>query len=138
MLVNTAREKLARGETVLGCGLQAYRSMEIPRAFAAAGFDYVFIDIEDGAFTLETVQDMIRSSADAGITPIVRVAELLYSLVARLLDSGAQGIILPRAEDPALLAEALTWMRFPPDGKRGYGVNPTMVRYEARSFPEII
>jgi 4-hydroxy-2-oxoheptanedioate aldolase len=138
MQINQTRERLSRGETVLGCGLQCYRSAEIPRTFAAAGFDYVFIDMEHGSFDLETVQDMIRSSADAGITPIVRVAELLYSLVARLLDAGAQGIILPRVEDPKLLAEALSWMRFPPQGKRGYGVNPTMVRYEARSFPEII
>ena len=60
------------------------------------------------------------------------------TLIARLLDSGAQGIILPRVEDPALLREALSWMRFPPEGKRGYGINPTMVRYETRSFPEII
>jgi len=89
-------------------------------------------------FDLETVHDMIRASVDAGITPIVRVAELLYSLVARLLDAGAQGIILPRVEDPALLREALSWMRFPPAGKRGYGINPTMLHYEARSFPDII
>lgn len=138
MLANTTREKLARGETVLGCGLQAYRSPEIARTFAAAGFDYVFIDMEHGAFDLETVQDMIRASNDTGVTPIVRVGELLYSLCARLLDAGAQGIILPRVEDPALLREALSWMRFPPLGKRGYGVNPTMLRYEARAFPEII
>ena len=59
-------------------------------------------------------------------------------LVARLLDAGAQGIILPRVEEPRLLEEALSWMRFPPDGKRGYGVNATMVAYEPRSFPEII
>ena len=138
MQINQTREKLAQGGTALGCGLQCYRSSEIPRAFAAAGFDYVFIDMEHGSYDLETVQDMIRSSNDVGITPIVRVGELLYSLVARLLDSGAQGIILPRVEDPAILREALSWMRFPPAGKRGYGVNPTMVRYEARSFPEII
>src|SRR5580693_3815364 len=138
MRVNQTRERLAKGETVFGCGLQCYRSAEIPRAFACAGFDYVFIDMEHGSYDLETVHEMIISSNGAGITPIVRVAELLYSLVARLLDSGAQGIILPRVEDPALLAEALSWMRFPPMGKRGYGVNPTMVGYEARSFAEII
>ena len=91
-----------------------------------------------GSYDLETVQDMIKASLDSGITPIVRVGELLYSLVARLLDAGAQGIILPRVEDPKILEEALSWMRFPPVGKRGYGVNPTMVGYEARSFPEII
>src|SRR5512142_2671961 len=138
MQVNSTREKLARGEKVLGCGLQCYRSAEIPRTFAAAGFDYVFLDMEHGAYDLETMQDMIRSSADAGITPIVRVGELLYSLVARLLDSGAQGIVLPRVEDPAILREALSWMRFPPDGKRGYGVNAFMIDYEPRSFSEIV
>jgi len=138
MQINQTREKLSQGGTALGCGVQAYRSAEIPRTFAAAGFDYAFIDMEHGAFDLETVQDMIRASNDSGITPIVRVGELLYSLVARLLDSGAQGIILPRVEDPAILREALSWMRFPPVGKRGYGVNPTMLRYEARTFPEII
>jgi 2-keto-3-deoxy-L-rhamnonate aldolase RhmA len=138
MRVNQTRERLSKGETVFGCGLQAYRSAEVPRAFAAAGFDYVFIDMEHGAFDLETVYDMIGASVNAGITPIVRVGELLYSLVARLLDSGAQGIILPRVEDPAVLAEALSWMRFPPAGKRGYGVNAFMVDYEAHSFTEIM
>jgi 2-dehydro-3-deoxyglucarate aldolase/4-hydroxy-2-oxoheptanedioate aldolase len=138
MRVNQTRERLAAGETVYGCGLQCYRSPEIARTFAAAGFDYVFIDMEHGAFDLETVQDMIKASVDCSITPIVRVGELLYSLVARLLDAGAQGIILPRVEDPKVLAEALSWMRFPPVGKRGYGVNATMIGYESAGFPAII
>jgi 2-dehydro-3-deoxyglucarate aldolase/4-hydroxy-2-oxoheptanedioate aldolase len=138
MRVNQTRERLTQGDTVFGCGLQVYRSPEIARTFAAAGFDYVFIDMEHGAFDLETVQDMIKASVDSGITPIVRVCELLYSLCCRLLDSGAQGIILPRVEDPSLLKEALSWLRFPPIGRRGYGVNPTMIGYEARGFQEII
>ena len=138
MRVNTTREKLSKGETVIGCGLQCYRSPEIARTFAAAGFDYVFIDMEHGSYDLETAQDMIAAANGSGITPIVRVGELLYSLVARLLDSGAQGIILPRVEDPRILAEALSWMRFPPVGKRGYGVNTTMIGYESRGFKEII
>jgi 2-keto-3-deoxy-L-rhamnonate aldolase RhmA len=138
MRVNRTRERLAKGETVIGCALQAYRSPEIARTFAAAGFDYIFIDMEHGSFNLETVHDTITASLQAGITPIVRVAELLYSLVARLLDASAQGIILPRVEDPRLLEEALSWMRFPPHGKRGFGVNTTMIDYEARTFPEIM
>jgi 2-keto-3-deoxy-L-rhamnonate aldolase RhmA len=81
---------------------------------------------------------MIAAANGSGITPIVRVGELLYSLVARLLDSGAQGIILPRVEDPKILEEALSWMRFPPMGKRGYGVNTTMIGYESHGFKAII
>ena len=138
MRINTTRERLARGEVVYGCGLQVYRAPEIPRAFAAAGFDYVFIDMEHGSFNLETAHDMIISCKLAGITPIVRVGEVQYTLCARLLDQGAQGIILPRVEDPKVLEEALSWLRFPPLGIRGFGINPTMVDYEVRSMPEII
>ncbi len=138
MRINTTREKLAKGEVVYGCGLQVYRAPEIPRAFAAAGFDYVFIDMEHGSFNLETAHDMIIACKLAGITPIVRVGEVQYTLCARLLDQGAQGIILPRVEDPRALEEALSWFRFPPLGIRGFGINPTMVDYEARSMPEII
>jgi 2-keto-3-deoxy-L-rhamnonate aldolase RhmA len=138
MRINTTRERLAKGEVVYGCGLQVYRAPEIPRLFAVAGFDYVFIDMEHGSFNLETAHDMIISCKLAGITPIVRVGEVQYTLCARLLDQGAQGIILPRVEDPKVLEEALSWMRFPPLGKRGFGINPTMVDYETRSMPEII
>src|SRR5204862_1997620 len=138
MRLNHTRERLAKGEVVYGCGLQVYRSSEIPRAFASAGFDYVFIDMEHGSFSLETVHDMIISSNLAGITPIVRVGEVQYTLCARLLDQGAQGIILPRVEDPKMLEQALAWLRFPPLGLRGFGINPTMVDYQARSMAEII
>jgi 2-dehydro-3-deoxyglucarate aldolase/4-hydroxy-2-oxoheptanedioate aldolase len=138
MRTNTTRERLAKGEVVYGCGLQVYRAPEIPRLYAATGFDYVFIDMEHGSFNLETAHDMIIASRLAGISPIVRIGELQYTLCARLLDQGAQGIILPRVEDPKVLEEALSWMRFPPLGKRGYGINPTMVDYEARSIPEVI
>ena len=138
MQVNTTREKLARGETVLGCGLQVTGSAEIPRAFAAAGFDYVFIDMEHGSFNLETVQDMIRSSSDAGITPIVRVGEVHYSLWRGCSIRARRASSCRASKIPSVLREALSWLRFPPDGKRGYGINPTMVHYETRSIPEII
>src|ERR1017187_5152945 len=120
MRANLTREKLAKGGAVFGCGLQVYPSAEIARTFAAAGFDYVFIDMEHGTFNLDPAPAIIRAALDTGIPPLVRVGELAYSLVARLLAGGAQGIILPRVEDPRVLEEALAWMRFPPVGKRGY------------------
>jgi 2-keto-3-deoxy-L-rhamnonate aldolase RhmA len=118
--------------------MQCYRSVEIPRLFAAAGFDYVFLDMEHGGFNLETVQDMIAASVAAGITPVVRVAELLYSLVARTLDVGAQGIVFPRVEDPKILEEALSWMKYPPAGKRGYGVITPLVDYENAAMDRVM
>lgn len=118
--------------------MQYYPSIEIPRVFAAAGFDYFFIDLEHGIFDLQTVANLVASAVAAGITPLARPADLQYPLVARLLDLGAQGIVLPRVEDPELLREALSWMKFPPAGKRGFGVPAATLDYERHSFPEII
>ncbi len=138
MRFNHALQKLRRGETVFGCAIQCYRSPAIVKTLAAAGFDYVFIDLEHGGFDVETVQDMIETAAASGITPLVRVGELLYSLVARFLDVGAQGIVLPRVEDPLRLREALRWMKFPPEGCRGFGVLPPMVDFAPQSMAAIM
>jgi len=138
MRVNHTLEKLKRGETVFGCAIQCYRSPMVVKTLAAAGFDYIFIDLEHGAFDVETVQDMVETAVAAGITPLVRVGELLYSLVARALDVGAQGIVLPRVEDPALLATALQWMKFPPEGCRGFGVLPPLVDFSQKPMAAVM
>jgi len=104
----------------------------------AAGFQWAFIDTEHGGFDLETVQDICRVSLMAGLCPIVRVADLQYSLVARALDCGAQGVIFPRVESPELLEKAISWTKFPPVGVRGYGLTQVQTDYEALSFSQII
>jgi 2-dehydro-3-deoxyglucarate aldolase/4-hydroxy-2-oxoheptanedioate aldolase len=118
--------------------MQQFGSAEIPRIYAAAGFHFCFIDCEHGVFGLETVRDLVRSCLDRQITPIVRVGELLYSLVARVLDAGAQGIIYPRVESRRLLDEALSWTKFPPAGVRGYGLSAPQLDYVPHSFTEVI
>ena len=138
MRKNWTKERLREGRVVKGLALQQLRSAEIPRLLAAAGFDYLFVDMEHGGFNLETVQDVVAAAGQAGITPLVRVAELRYSLVARTLDVGAQGIIFPRVEDPELLREAISWTRFPPLGSRGFGITPPQLDYQPVGMAEIM
>ena len=137
MRVNHTLARLRAAQTVFGSAIQFYRSAEIPRVFAAAGFDFLFIDTEHGGFSLETVQDMVAAAAGAGITPLVRICELAYSQVSRVLDVGAQGVILPRVEDPARLAEAVSWTKYPPLGQRGYGVFPALLDYQDQSMEAV-
>ncbi len=138
MRQNRTLARLRAGETVFGCSQQFYTSSEIPRLFAAAGFDFLFVDGEHGGFDLETIQASIAAAAASGITPLVRVCELLYSQVARVLDLGAQGVIFPRVEDARLLETAISWTKFPPRGVRGYGVFPPHYDYEARSVEAVM
>jgi len=138
MRSNSVRQALKAGKLQLGLNFGQLRSAEIPRLLAAAGFHWAFIDTEHGNFDLETVNDVCRVANIAGLCPVVRVADLQYSLVARALDSGAQGIIFPRMEDPKLLETALSWTKFPPQGVRGYGLMACQTDYEQHSFSEII
>src|SRR5437879_4832352 len=118
MRKNLVKQALKEGKLQLGTGFGQFRSPEIPKLLAAAGFQWAFLDTEHGGFDLETVQDICRVSVLVGLCPIVRVADLQYSLVARALDCGAQGIIFPRVEEPELLAGAISWNKFPPLGDR--------------------
>ena len=138
MRINLVKQNLRAGRLQLGTGFGQLRSPEIPKMLAAAGFQWAFIDTEHGGFDLETVQDICRVSVMAGLSPIVRVADLQYSLVARSLDCGAQGIIFPRVESPELLERAVSWTRFPPAGVRGYGLTAVQVDYEPLTFAQII
>ncbi|SRR5579872_960346 len=138
MRANLVKQNLRAGKLQLGTGFGQLRSPEIGKMLAAAGFQWAFIDTEHGGFDLETVQDICRVSLMAGLSPIIRVADLQYSLVARALDCGGQGVIFPRVESPELLERAVSWTKFPPVGIRGYGLTAMQVDYEAATFPQII
>jgi 2-keto-3-deoxy-L-rhamnonate aldolase RhmA len=138
MRINPVKHALAAGQTQLGCGFAQLRSPDVARILAAAGFHWAFLDAEHGGFGIETLQDLCRVSVLAGLSPIVRVADLQYALIARALDNGADGIIFPRVESPELLERAVSWTKFPPAGVRGFGLTPLQVDHEKATIPQII
>jgi 2-keto-3-deoxy-L-rhamnonate aldolase RhmA len=138
MKPNRVKSALQAGQVQLGTGFQQLRSQDVVRILAAAGFDWAFLDAEHGGFDQETLQDLCRIAVKVGLSPIVRVADLQYSLIARALDCGAEGVIFPRVEDPALLEKAVSWTKFPPVGVRGMGLSPLQVDFEAISIAEIM
>jgi len=138
MQSNRTKALLESGGIAIGCGIQQFALADIPAIYSAAGFDYSFIDLEHGSLDLESAQLLIRASLANDITPIVRVGELLYSLIARVLDAGAQGVILPRVEDPRKIEEAVSWTRFPPQGVRGFGIGGPQLEYRRHAFGDII
>jgi 2-dehydro-3-deoxyglucarate aldolase/4-hydroxy-2-oxoheptanedioate aldolase len=138
MYNNTVKQALKRGESAFGCSVLQLRSPDAVRAIAAAGLDWVFLDSEHGPFDLETLHDLMRVAVPAGLCPIVRVADLQYQLIARALDSGAQGVLLPRVESPELLEQAVSWTRYPPMGVRGYGLGGPHLGYERVSMADAI
>ncbi len=105
--------------------------------FGAAGLDWVFLDSEHSPFASDTLHDLISAYRMTEVTAVVRVCDFQYDLVARALDSGAEGIIFPRCEDPGQLAHAVRGAKFPPQGHRGFGMGPAQIGYQAASFDDI-
>ena len=120
MKTNPVKQALAAGGVAVGSEIARLRTADIARIYAAAGFDFVFIDMEHACFSLETVADMIQTARTSGIVPIVRVPQAEYAFVARVLDAGAQGIIVPRVNTAKQVEQIVSWVRYPPEGVRGF------------------
>lgn len=116
---NRLRQRLAAGKTVIGTMLVEIRQPGIMTLLANAGFDFVLIDNEHGAFNVETIADLSRAARDLGVTPVVRIPELTYAHVAQSLDGGAQAIMLPRVTAREQVEECVRYMKYPPEGRRG-------------------
>ncbi len=138
MKTNIVKQALREGRVQLGTAYQQLRSQDVVRALAAAGFDWAFIDTEHGGFGISEVQDLCRMAVKVGLAPIIRVPELQYGLVARALDCGGEGVIFPRVESPDVLAQAVSWTKFPPEGQRGCGLTPLHIDFEPASIAQIM
>jgi len=96
-------------------------AMEIMELVALAGFDFVVIDLEHSAMNLESAYQLIGIAAHSGVSPLVRVPGLGSGTVQRVLDAGAEGIMVPHVDTVEQARAAVASVRFPPLGTRGVG-----------------
>src|ERR1700691_5182212 len=118
---NVARQKLEAGQLSLGVGIRMTRSVEIAKAMAVAGFDWLFLDMEHGVMSLEACAQIATAALDAGIAPIARVPNGEYAIATRALDNGALGIVMPHVDSAAEAREVVDRLKYPPVGHRSMG-----------------
>ncbi|WP_169948262.1 HpcH/HpaI aldolase/citrate lyase family protein [Microbispora sp. H11081] len=95
--------------------------MESVELLALAGFDFVVIDLEHSAMNLETAYRLIGTANHLGMAPIVRIPNLDGGIAQRVLDAGAEGIMLPHVDTVGQAEAGVRAIRFPPLGARGVG-----------------
>jgi 2-keto-3-deoxy-L-rhamnonate aldolase RhmA len=114
------RARVDRREPLLGT-LLTLPSPEIAEVMAAAGFDWLFIDMEHGLIEFTDAQRMVQAVAPS-CPCIVRVPKNEPILVAKALDIGAAGVIVPHVSTAAEAREAVRAAMYPPAGERSIGV----------------
>jgi 2-keto-3-deoxy-L-rhamnonate aldolase RhmA len=135
-LANPARERMKKNEAALGAGIRHSRHAEIAGAMAVAGFDFLFIDLEHSSMPLDVCSQISAAALHAGISPLVRVPEGDHNLAARVLDTGALGIIMPHVESAADARTIVARQKYPPVGQRSTSGPMAQFSYAAHPAKE--
>ena len=88
-----------------------------------AGFDWLTVDLEHSATTLESAAELIRTIDLAGISPMVRVGSHDANVIKRVMDAGAHGIIASTVNTAEQAAAIVAAVKYPPVGTRGVGLS---------------
>jgi len=121
------RKKISSIRCKLSSGLPSIGSwMQIPNASVAemmghAGYDWVAIDMEHGAFSLHQLPDLFRALELGETLPLARLAQGHVKDCKQALDAGAGGVIIPMVESAEQLLQARNACCWPPNGTRGVG-----------------
>ena len=94
----------------------------IAEILSNAGFDWLVIDLEHTTISIDQVGDIIRTIELSGVPSLVRLTENDNSQIKRVMDAGAQGIVVPMVKSANDAIAAIDATRYPPIGNRGVGL----------------
>lgn len=94
----------------------------VAEIMADAGFDWLCIDMEHSVTDYFEAQQMMVAIQSKGIKAFVRVGENNPRIIKRVLDAGADGIIIPSVNSRAEAEKAISAIKYPPLGTRGVGL----------------
>jgi len=109
----------------------------VVEAAARAGFDWLGLDLQHGAWDLGSAFRGIQLADGLGKPVLIRLPDEQLSLIPRVLDQGASGIVLAMASEPAVVSAAIERARYQPEGVRSYGGQRYGMRPEPRDPAEI-
>lgn len=118
--IKKLRSKLAADQPVYGLWV-TLESASITEMAVAMGVDWIVVDAEHGHLDWKEILEHIRAAVRSDTVVLVRVTELNEGLIKRVLDIGADGVVIPWIETAEQLKQALAFAMYPPEGVRGIG-----------------
>ncbi len=109
-----------KAEGLLGTWVKI-SSLETVEMLGHAGFDFVVVDLEHAPLDMETTYRLIVGAQAAGMAALVRVSDRSGAQIQRLLDSGADGLLVPHVANLKMAEQITRAMVFAPRGTRGLG-----------------
>jgi 4-hydroxy-2-oxoheptanedioate aldolase len=125
---NTFKRALKAGKAQIGLwsSLSSNYTVEV---IAGAGFDWILLDMEHSPNDLESALTQLQAAAPYPSHPVVRVPWNDMVSIKRLLDIGAQSLLVPYVSTPAEARQAVSYTRYPPAGVRGVAATTRATRF---------
>ncbi|MDP2599188.1 MAG: aldolase/citrate lyase family protein [Deltaproteobacteria bacterium] len=121
--MNTLKQKLRNRERVFGAWTSIPHPGVTEMFCAIMKPDFVGIDIEHTTVGMERVQQIMTAGQPHSTALLPRVASHNGEQIKRLLDAGADGLIVPMVNSKAEVDQIVNWMKYTPVGKRSYGIS---------------
>lgn len=116
------KEKLSNKTVSIGSWV-TIPSIEVVEIMGNAGFEWLVIDFEHTLISHSELKFLISSIQAQGIEALVRVSSNEEVIIKKVLDAGANGIIVPMVKSAIEAEKAVQYSQLPPHGKRGVGLN---------------
>lgn len=117
----TLKQKLKNNQLTLGSWV-TIGHQSVVEIMATAGFDWLTIDMEHSVIDLTMAQNLIGHIQAAGLKALVRVGKNEEVIIKRIMDAGADGIIVPMVNSREDAEQAVRYAKYPPTGRRGVGL----------------
>jgi 2-keto-3-deoxy-L-rhamnonate aldolase RhmA len=134
--VNQAKRRLSNGDLALGFILRQSRTVDIASIGKACGFDWLSIDLEHSSLDVDTAGQIAAAALSVGISALVRVPQDRHGDAARLLDAGAQGVIVPHVDNAEEARFVVSYCVYPPLGSRSIASVQPQLGFRGVSGPE--
>lgn len=115
------KRKLKENELTIGSWLTIGHP-SVVEIMASAGFEWLVIDMEHTSIDLAMAQVLITTIQANAMKALVRVSKNEEVIIKKVLDMGADGIVVPMVKSKAEALEAIGYAKYPPVGKRGVGL----------------
>ena len=115
------KNKVTSIDDMRGAMIFEFFSPGIPIILKNSGCEFIIFDMEHGGLSLEQFKTLSLISKAYQIAPFIRIPEVSYNYVARALDLGASGIMVPMVNTPDDAIKIVHSSKYPPQGKRGAG-----------------
>ncbi len=119
MRPNRVKARLSTGGVAVGTFLLEFATTGVARIAAGAGADFAVYDMEHTGWSMETIRMLVATTRATDLVPLVRVPATEYHFIARVLDLGALGVMVPMVESGEQAGRIVDFARYPPEGRRG-------------------